>query len=621
MILIDNRNVLRKKDRELLNEMSKMDQQESSGQVVVEQAKTGVPTIKVVQEGKTQYLQSKYDPQKEAERFAGKFTDEPINYVLFVGVGTAYHIEAFLESHPDTKFAIYEPNEEVLHAYLSNFRLDKLSVRNLLKIFTGTDQEHVTLEVQQLLAQSNNVLKIITLPVYEKLYGEQVNNILGNALEAIKNKHSSLATNVAFQKRWTINSIKNFPTVLQTPNILHDIDRSVFEGKPAIIVAAGPSLNEEFENLRYIKEHGLAYIFSVGSAINALIEQGIYPDAACTYDPTERNQVVFTKLKDKDIKEIPLIFGSSVGYETLQNYPGSLFHMLTNQDTIAPNYLEHSDQINVVSDAPSIAVVTFQLLAQLGCSQIILVGQNLAYQDNRRYAEGIQYNHVENELSEIEQKNAMLVKDVYGNSIQTNEGFIRMRQQIEMYISHYRNIEVFNTTKHGAHIEGSVFVELNSLLEQKLKENVVKDIQIDTSNNYNIRYVNDRIIQMERNKKQLERNLQLAFNVLKRMNSAVKSKQLKELDKMFNQLDDQINNIRKNHYQMAFVEPMLRVHQEKMVELTREVRYETNLLKKGERIAHIFMNYIMDCESHIQSVSPYVKEMHDEIERLIIKEV
>lgn len=621
MILTDNRNVLRMKDRELLNKISEWDHQQPTGQVIVEQAKTGVPTMKVIQDGKTQYLQSKYDPEKEAQRFAGKFAEEPIHYVLFVGIGTAYHIEAFMEDHPDAKFAIYETNEEVLHAYLSNFRLDRLPVRNLLKIFTGIDQKQVTVEVQQLLAQSNNVLKIITLPVYEKMYGEQVNGILEKALEAIKNKHSSLTTNVAFQKRWTINSIKNFPTVLQTPNILHDIDRSAFEGKPAIIVAAGPSLNEEFENLRYIKEHGLAYIFSVGSAINALIEQGIYPDAACTYDPTERNQVVFTKLKDKGIKEIPLIFGSSVGYETLQNYPGSLFHMLTNQDTIAPNYLEHSDQINVVSDGPSIAVMTFQLLAQLGCSQIILVGQNLAYQNNKRYAEGIQYDHVENELSEIEQKNTMIVKDVYGNSVQTNEGFIRMRQQIEMYISHYRNIEVFNTTKHGAHIEGSVFVELNSLLEQKLKENVVKDIQIDTSNNYNIRYVNDRIIQMERNKKQLERNLQLAFNVLKRMNSAVKSKQLKELDKMFNQLDDQINNIRKNHYQMAFVEPMLRVHQEKMVELTREVRYETNLLKKGERIAHIFMNYIMDCESHIQSVSPYVKEMHDEIERLIIKEV
>ncbi|WP_158231805.1 motility associated factor glycosyltransferase family protein [Sporosarcina sp. P19] len=621
MILTDNRNVLRMKDRELLNIISEWDLQQPTGQVIVEQAKTGVPTIKIVQDGKTQYLQSKYDPQREAQRFAGKFAEESINYVLFVGIGTAYHIEAFIEDHPDVKFAIYEPNEEVLHAYLSNFRMDKLPVRNLLKLFTGMDQEQVTVEVQQLLAQSNNVLKIITLPVYEKIYGDQVNSILEKALEAIKHKHSSLATNVAFQKRWTINSIKNFPTVLQTPNILHDIDRSAFEGKPAIIVAAGPSLNEEFENLRYIKEHGLAYIFSVGSAINALIEQGIYPDAACTYDPTELNQIVFAKLKEKDIKEIPLIFGSSVGYETLVDYPGNLFHMLTNQDTISPNYLEHSDQINVVSDAPSIAVVTFQLLAKLGCAQIILVGQNLAYQDNRRYAEGIQYDHVQNELSEIEQKNTMLVKDVYGNSVQTNEGFIRMRQQIEMYISHYRDIKVFNTTKHGAHIEGSVFVELKSMLEQNLKENVVKDIQIDNSKNYNLLYIKDRIIQMERNKKQLERNLQLAFNILRRMNSAVKSKQTNELDQMFNQLDDQINSIRINHYQSAFIEPMLRVHQERMIELTREVRYEKNLLKKGERIAHIFMNYILDCKSHIQSVSPYVKEMHDEIVRLISKEV
>lgn len=81
---------------------------------------------------------------------------------------------------------------------------------------------------------------------------------------------------------------------------MHDIDQKAFEGKPAIIVAAGPSLSEEFEHLKFIKENGLAYIFSVGSAINALIEHGIYPDAACTYDPKERNQNVIRIIKDRE---------------------------------------------------------------------------------------------------------------------------------------------------------------------------------------------------------------------------------------------------------------------------------------------------------------------------------
>src|SRR5690606_2967005 len=106
--------------------------------------------------------------------------------------------------------------------------------------------------------------------------------------------------------RWILNSMKNFKEVLSTPNILLE-KRGAFKDKPAILVAAGPSLNEEIENIRYIKENGLAYIFSVGSAINTLMHHNIYPHAATTYDPTVKNQIVFEKVKEKEIIEIPMI--------------------------------------------------------------------------------------------------------------------------------------------------------------------------------------------------------------------------------------------------------------------------------------------------------------------------
>lgn len=164
--------------------------------------------------------------------------------------------------------------------------------------------------------------------------------------------------------------MKNFGEVLNTPNILLE-KKGEFKDKPAIIVAAGPSLNEEIENIRYIKENGLAYIFSVGSAVNTLVYHNIYPDAATTYDPGKFNQNVFTKIKEKEIKDIPMVFGSSVGYETLLNYPGKKYHMITSQDSVSNYYLrnENNKPIDMVYDAPTIAVVTLQLLYELGLTQ------------------------------------------------------------------------------------------------------------------------------------------------------------------------------------------------------------------------------------------------------------
>ncbi|VDH00948.1 Uncharacterized protein conserved in bacteria [Lysinibacillus sphaericus] len=616
MVLIDNRNILRIKNRELLNDISKLDDQQSTGQVMIEQAKTGLPTIKIIQDGKTQYLQSKYDPQKEAIRFAEKFSEESIKHVLFVGVGTGLHIEEFMKLHADTKFAIYEPNKEVLHAYLSNFRINELPIRNLITIFTGTEQESILREVRQLLETSNNIIKIATLPVYEKIYGEQIHIILEHALESIKEKHSTLSTNSFFQKRWTINSIKNFPTVLQTPNILHDIDRSAFEGKPAIIVAAGPSLNEEFENLRYIKEHGLAYVFSVGSSINALIEQGIYPDAACTYDPQDINYRVIQKIKDKEIMEIPLVFGSSVGFETIEKYPGKLFHMIVSQDTVSPALLKRSDGCNLafVNDAPSIAVVTFQLLAKLKVSKIILVGQNLAYFEKRHYAQGINYGNNSNVVSDATLENALTIKDVYGNDIKTTEGFNSMRQQLEMYISMYPNVKVLNTTKGGATIQGTEFKNLENILVDELNTSVIHENWIEATSDYSMDGLELKFQEMERQASILEKSFNQAFITIKNINQEVSLKKKIQLEKKYAQLDSEMEKMKANSFYKTFVEPMVRVQKDRLSQNIQHVRYEKNALKKGEVIVEEFTLFIAECAQNFNLAFQLYREMTTKIE-------
>ncbi len=71
-----------------------------------------------------------------------------------------------------------------------------------------------------------------------------------------------------------------------------------------------------------------------------MIYHDIYPDAATTYDPGKFNHNVFTKIKEEGIADIPMIFGSSVGYETIMNYPGNKYHMITSQDTVSAYYLK-----------------------------------------------------------------------------------------------------------------------------------------------------------------------------------------------------------------------------------------------------------------------------------------
>ncbi|HJF32265.1 MAG TPA: DUF115 domain-containing protein [Sporosarcina psychrophila] len=607
--------MLRLRNRELLMNLSTFEENQEDFKTIVETSRAGIPTLKLDIDGKTQYIHSKYDPEKEAERLMSQLENiGNSKHILFVGSGLGYHIQRFTEQYPTMKFSIYEPNEEVLVSYLSNRKLNDLPLSNLGTIFTGSDEAKLHQEIAALLQSSNSQLRIYTLPVYESLYGDQIKVILQKALVSLKDKQSVLVTNLSFQKRWTVNSIKNFPTVLKTPNILHDIDRSAFEGKPAIIVAAGPSLNGEFENLRYIKENGLAYIFSVGSAINALIENGIYPDATCTYDPSERNQFVIQKIKDKKITNIPLVFGSSVGFETLEKYPGKMLHMITSQDTISPHLLDTKESIGIVLDAPSIAVVTLQLLTKLGCNPIMLVGQNLGYQDNKRYALGIEYDFVENELNETEKEVSLTVKDVYGNDIQTSDGFNRMRLQLEMHIGANKGIEVINTTKGGAQIEGTSFAHLDKLINERLKSKVVDYKWTEELNSYNMEYVKKQVDKISSAEKNCNKILQNTLDELKLIREAVEKKQTKNMNDRFASLDKEFFKLKINPFYHGFVEPMIRVQNEQLSEASQSIRYKTDILEKAEVIINSFNIFIQEVHLHMEFAKPYFEELKEQIE-------
>ncbi|MED4882742.1 6-hydroxymethylpterin diphosphokinase MptE-like protein [Bacillus smithii] len=615
MILVDNRIYLNLHHRELFQKLAPLESQETD-QVIVEPSKKGPLTMKIKWNDKIRYLHSKYDPEHEASRLIGKWQDlDQYDQILFVGIGLGYHIKQFATRYPSAKFSIYEPNPEVLVQFFTNINIKDWPLRNLQSIFTGTDQQEITVEIQKLLNTGKNIL-VIPLPAYEKIYTDELTFVMKVLKEQIHNEKSNLVANAVFQKRWTINAIKNFPYVMKTPNILLDIDQSLFKNKPAIIVSAGPSLSEEFENLRYIKEHGLAYIFSVGSAINALIHHEIYPDAACTYDPQSHNYRVIQIIKDKGITQIPLIFGSTVGYETLENYPGPMLHMLINQDTISSYFLHSNESKNleILHDAPSIAVVTFELLCRLGASPIILVGQNLAYLQNRHYAEGISYGNGSEFISDDKLKNLPTVKNVYGEEVPTNEGFNQMRRQLELFIQSHPRVKVINTTKGGAHIEGTEFIELDQVMKQYLTSKSVKNNWYKTANQYEKKDLSIHIKKAEQEFLNLEKIFSNLYEVLNNLDRLTKLNSQKNLENEFKKFDKAFGKLTKNVFYKIFIHPMMKVQNKRLEETFQMIRFHKNAVEKAKIIVQQTNRFIADCQAHVQFVKPYYKELKDFIE-------
>lgn len=572
-------------------------------------SRSGDPTLIYDNDNGTPvYLHSRYNPREEAEKFVEQYRNlGNYKHIFFYGIGLGYHIEAMQALHPQVAYSVYEPNASVFVKFLETRLFKDVFRRRPDQLYIQWSSADITSHVSDFINKIKDHVLLVVLPSYERAFQEEFRAFQQTFIKAISGKRSALNTNFAFEKRWIVNGMLNIKHTLESPSIL-DKKRQHFEQKPAIIVSAGPSLEEELENLRQIKESGTAYIFAVGSAINALLSAGIQPDAACTYDPSALNQKVFEKLVQQNIDNIPLIYGTTVGFETLQQYPGPKLHMITSQDSTAAVFLkkEEGTPLEVVNDAPSIAVITLQLLYRLGCNPIILVGQNLSYKDERFYSAGIEYSHRPSKLSEAELQRAFPVEAVDGSQVLTNNSLNQMRLQIEQYIKAFDpQTVVINTTQGGANIEGTRFEALRDVMSQYCKEACVEpDWMKGKDGAYDVEYLRKQSMEMEEAFKELCRIFDQLVDIMRDLKRFADQGNARALEGMFPKFDRVFKRMKTNQYHYHYIQPMNRVQFEILLKHTQEIRFQRDQVTKANMLLDVFGKYLSHCRRDLEQSIP-----------------
>lgn len=605
-MLIENEDLLKTKYSKMWDSLQTFQPYFQLGQAVVETAKNGQPTIKMEIDSKQFYVHSKYNPSAEAENFLSKYEDiDTYRHIFFYGLGMGHHIEALMKVHPNKVFTVYEPTPEILYRFLETRPLSDLPLHLLQHFYIEWNPEVISHCLSHFLENVNEKTLLVIHPSYERIDQEKTKDFIERFKKALSGQLSSIGVNARFERLWTLNSLLNFPYVLNTPNIIRE-KKQLLESKPALLVAAGPSLEDELDHIKYIKDNGLAYIFSVGSSIKALLGHGIQPDAVCAYDPETGLEGLDTyqEIIEQNIDTIPLIYGSSLGFNTVRRFPGPMMHAFTTQDTVSPFYLGE-DQVRqdngIVSDAPSIALVTLEILAKVGCSPVILVGQNFAYRNNQYYASGIQYATRPNELSEEEKKSLLTVEGVEGEQVVTSRSHNDSRHAMEHYISVMNHIKVYNATRGGARIEGAEYRPLINLLEEELREKVVRDnwYQSDKTN-YDLGSINEKVRIMQREYKKAIKVLDEMVEQFRVMKKLIDSKSKGKLEKQFPVFDKLFIKLQNNSFYSVFMQPMLRLQQQVLHRFVPEIRNSNDTFEKAQKIMDNFGKYLLDCQREVR---------------------
>ncbi|GAM09657.1 hypothetical protein OR1_01937 [Geobacter sp. OR-1] len=613
MILTDNLKLLKTLNPNLHAFMKAVGETLGESDVILSHARNGEQTLQVRKGNSYISLHSGYDPRREAEAFIGTISEEEVenyNHVFFYGVGLGYHIEAFLKRFPNVFVTLFEPNKQVFYRFLSRFKMDTIPRRYLKGIYVADKTEDLEGFAVDFMNRFNDSYLFVTLPAYERAFSEEFSRFKSYFTDSIRLIRANRATILTFEKRWTINSMMNFiPTLTDTD--VFTLDGAKFARKPAILVAAGPSLEDELESLRKIRDEGTAYIFTVGSAIKALVNAGIKPHAAVSMDPDVVTQYTFAEIVEKGITDIPFIYGTSVGFEAVRDYPGPKLYMTMDRDTISPYFTRYTNGVprHMVNDAPTIAITTLQLLAKLGFDPIILVGQNLGFRGNQYYAKGISYDAEEFKTDHMapEQQlaSAEEIEDVYGGKILASSQLIIFRKSMENLIAAIGSSRrVINTTRGGAAIAGTSFMHLDELMSQELMTKVVSDTWTEPhSGTLDLKYLEKQKEKMNASRERLRKYLDHAEKIAIRLSEVFTYRKVREIEPLLQDLDKTFQLIIKNDFFKMFLSPLNAMESLVFSNYLAYIRSTTEIGERARRVARGFGSFIIECKRDIAFIT------------------
>lgn len=420
--------------------------------VRITRAESGEPRVVVTKAGGEElHIHSAEDPIKcarEAVDLLNKTDKEGV--IILLGFGLGYFAEELFK-HFDKghTMLIYEATPWLFKAALESRDLTVLLASNKIKILLGPDQDNFSFLHEYHHHIVNGRLYIVGHMPSMRLNQEAYERFRKRAKEENRLIMSGVGTALGLGKEFVNAFMQNLPAILRKPGVT--ALRNLFKGRPAIVVAAGPSLEKNLHLLKKAKSR--AVIIAVDAAIPTLLPAGIIPDLLVAIDPLPENVAFF---RDNPLlKEVPFICLTQYTPEIVSLYPGPLF-MNTVVQNLVTTWLSPfwQDKGTVHCFGGSVAHMGFAAAEHLGCDPIALVGLDLSF--GTKFHAG----DASNLLTAVHgvpfefKDRANIVPNIFGESTYTLQSFMTFKISFEKKIRTHTGT-VVQATEGGLPLEGA----------------------------------------------------------------------------------------------------------------------------------------------------------------------
>ncbi|EAJ5698077.1 motility associated factor glycosyltransferase family protein [Campylobacter lari] len=403
-----------------------------------------------------------------------KFQLYPV--LFFYGFGDGKFFIELLKNQHLKHIIIFEEELEILYlAFHLNDFTSFLRKEKLILFFTpnvNTAQLKVLFNYPQI----KYTLKIFNFQFYNEFYTNFYTSNAQNVIQILLNIIKTLMLARGNDPKDALIGIKhniiNLEKIITHAPFKSLVKNKKEKAKNAVIVSTGPSLIKQLPFLKKYQEN--VVIFCVDSSYIILAKEGIRPDYVFSLEREAMTSEFFNNNFGDFDKDILFIIASLT-------HPNTIKYLEKNNRNyilvLRPLFFESKLGLNeygFLGNGMSVANMAYELAGALRFENIILIGQDLAYNNDGK-------SHPKEHLYGDQGDKEVIYKKIcaYGGNgeVKTQLTWYLFLKSFEKDIALARNIlkiKTYNATEGGARIEGTIEKPFKELCEELLKEKINK---------------------------------------------------------------------------------------------------------------------------------------------------
>lgn len=399
---------------------------------------TGELTLLRTKKEKQFYFHSNVSPKWEGFLLADAWFDTEKDHYFIYGMGLGYAVLELLKYNQFIEVTVIESDINILYSaclvndfsqYINNNRLKIVYDPKFHKInnyLSNIKEDEIFLVHAPSMVNIDNVDIREVIETYFLQYHSMKNQyelLKGNFNKSIKRKDDSI----------------------------EKLERQ-FKDKTVYIIAAGPSLDKNFELLKNVKD---GIILATGTVFKKLLRAGIEPDFLIVSDANPR---VYAQIEGVEDKNVPMIYLSTANYQFANRYMGKKYIAFQYGFELAEQYAQKYNHM-LIKTGGSVTTTALDISISLGCRKVVFLGLDLGYPNGYVHAEGTSRRKL------VEENNLRTLQDINGELIKTSNSLLIYKKWIEDCIQRSIGVEFIDATEGGARIEGAKQRKLRDMIK------------------------------------------------------------------------------------------------------------------------------------------------------------